>query len=459
MRSKSVAVFFCFILLISGTVAAESAKSAEATSAAEKPPLVQYGFEHRIRTENWNNLVDYSAATDDERRQLRYRTKVWLSLNTDRADLHLKLNNEFKKQYVSELRLNMDEVLIENLYVDFKKLAIRGLSLRVGRQDLTRGEGFMLMDGTPVDGSRTLYFNAIDLAYAWKRSKFEVIAILNPRQDRLLPRIHDQRKYLAEWDEQAVGFYYTDRNSKSTDVDAYYFLKKEVHDYRAATHAQFQPDRHVSTLGARVSRRIRDDITVTGEFAVQWGAQKANPAVSAPAADIHAWGGYGYVRKTFAHRTKPYVLGGTIMLSGDNPSTAAIESFDPIFSRYPKWGDLYIYSMTAENGVGYWANNRMLQAEAGFTPWSPVTLRTTLYVDHAFHPNTKDETAVFGSGQHRGENLQARMDYTVNPRVKGHVTYEIMLPGSFYAARSNAYFFRAEINYSFHGSLNSLSKN
>jgi hypothetical protein len=440
------------------TTAMSSSAATAQNAGPESTPLIQYGFEERIRSEHWNNVADYNTNSDDERNQVRFRTKAWLSVNTNSVDFALKFNNEFKKQTVPSAPLNNDEALIETLYLDFKKLPIKGLSFRIGRQDIMRGEGFVLFDGTSGDGSRTSYFNAVDLSYSWKKSKLELIGILDPRQERFLPLIHDQARYLQEWDEQALGLYYSDRNHKATDVDAYYFYKKEVNDFRAPTNALFQPDRQIHTLGARMVRRLNHGVTVTGEFAGQWGTQHANPAVGLQTADIKAWGGYSYVKKSFQRKLKPYILGGVWALSGTDSSTPTqIGGFDPIFSRWPKWSDLYIYSEVPEKGVAYWTNNRMFQAEAGFTPWKPVTFRATLYEEDAFHPSGATPT-VFGTGKHRGEDMQIRMDYTINENLRGHIVYESMAPGDFYKVQSNGYFFRAEITYQFKGRITKLSR-
>lgn len=450
--------------------AADNTNGAAATPAAvagNRPnpqplpiPVFQYGFEERIRTEEWNNIADYSHRTDDERHQVRFRTRSWFSLGNEDAELYVRLDSEFKKQTLPGVRLNMDEVLFDNLYLDIKKTPIPGVSVRIGRQDLMRGEGFIILDGSSGDGSRSTYFNAINVSYTHKKSKLELLGILDPRQERFLPLVHDQGKYLNEWDEQAVGLYYTDRNHKNTDIDGYYFHKKEVHDYRAASNAQFQPDRHIETLGTRVVQRLTPTISITGEFAGQWGAQRANLATGAPAADIQAWGGYSYLKKTFAKKKmKPYILGGVWALSGDDPGTAnQVEGFDPIFSRWPKWSELYIYSEVPERGVAYWTNNRMFQAEAGFTPWQPITFRATLYEEDAFQPYAKGKPTLFSRGKHRGENLQLRMDYTLNANVKGHILYESFAPGNFYTTRANGYFFRAEIMYTFKGALGPIKK-
>ena len=84
---------------------------------------------------------------------------------------------------------------------------------------------------------------------------------------------------------------------------------------------------------------------------------------------IGAWGGYTYGRRTSEHVRKPYIQVGWYGFSGDDPrTTGRIEGWDPLFSRWPKWSELYIYSQMRETGVGYWTNSSMWQGEAGFSP-------------------------------------------------------------------------------------------
>jgi Alginate export len=424
---------FCLALIL--LAAGASAADNETGNSIRN---LEIGFEQRVRNENWNNLFDFSNGADDEREQIRYRTRVWAKAPlTSTIDLFVGLNQETNQKFGMVNRF--DEVVFDNAYLDFKRLFVNGLSLRVGRQDLIRGEGFLLLEGNPGDGSRSIYFNAVNLAYSFRKSKLELLGILNPKRDRFLPRFHDQRKILPEWDEQAVGLYYTDNNLSRTSLEGYYFYKKEVNDYRPRTHPQFQPDRHVSTLGGRVVQKIAKPWTAVSEFAAQWGAQH-------PGVPIASWAGYGYVKRTFDRPWKPYALGGYWSFAGDNPATRdRIEGWDPIFGRWPKWSELYIYSQFPEVGVGYWTNTSMWQAEAGFAPRKPLGLRFTYYHMGAFHPFS--QRGPFGSGTRRGEMFQARVDLAAGPNWKGHVLYEVMPPGNFYRDRGTAYFLRFEVIY------------
>ncbi len=405
---------------------------------SEAARTIEFGFEQRTRNENWNNALDYNDSLDDERVQVRWRTRAWMKAPLTRdIDFMVGVNQETNQILTPDRPFRFDEAVVETAYVDFKKLFVKGLSLRVGRQNLMKSEGFLLFEGTPGDGSRSLYFNAAVLGYSWKKSKVELIGISNPRTDRYLPRVHDRFKPLMDWNERALGAYYTGNDLKDTSLEAYYFYKKETGDLRPEAHFQYQGDRHISTAGGRVVRQFSRGVSLTGELASQWGAQRPNLTVAAR-------GGYLYLKKTFGPGGRHYVLGGYTGLSGDNPATPGrIEDWDPLFSRWPKWSELLIYSQFRERAPSYWTNTRMWQAEVVYVPVKPVNVRLTLYRLSASHP-FNGSPATFGAGAMRGTMPQIRVDYSPNKYWKMHALYERMSPGNFYSARAPAYFLRFE---------------
>jgi hypothetical protein len=416
--------------------------------------VIEYGFEQRVRNENWNNLMDYNQTLYDKTFQIRYRSRVWMktALSKD-VDISIGLNQESKEVVKPDKPFRFDEAVFETAYLDFKRLGVKGLSLRVGRQNIMKGEGFLIFEGNPGDGSRSIYFNAAVLGYSWKKSKLELMGISNPRTDRYFPRIHGRSKPLQDWSDQALGTYYTDTNLKNTSVEAYYFYKKEVRDTRAPTNALFQPDRRVSTAGGRVVQKFKQGWSLTGELGLQWGAQHANPAAAIPKASITGRGGYAYVKKTFGNGARSYVLGGYIGTSGDNPATKdKVEGWDPIFGRWPKYSELYIYSQVYDKAVAYMTNTGMWQGEVVYSPTKPTSIRFTYYRMGAGYPfggNPK----TFGAGTVRGDMPQVRFDYTYNSHWKGHILYERLVPGSYYSAQSPAHFLRFEVIYTFTGTV------
>lgn len=439
-RPTTVLVFFFLVAVL----ACAAAAAADENRAADNS--VELGFEERFRSENWDNLADFSDATADTRHQFRFRTKIWSRfVFGSKAELMVALNNESRKIFTPDAPYRWDEVIVENLYLDVKPGG--SWSARIGRQNLMRGEGMVLFDGGALDGSRTAYFNALDVGYAFGKSKIEFIALSDPQHDIYLPRFNEKTaKPLTEWDERALGAYYTGKDVPDTGIEAYYFFKTETGDTRAADPPARQPDRRLHTLGGRVAREIGKGWAANGEVALQWGTQD-------PEAAIRAWAFTGQIRKSFAVAAKPSVSLGWIGLSGDDPSsTGKNEGWDPLFSRWPKWSDLYIYSLAGERGVAYWTDLGMWQAEALVTPWKPLALRATYYKLRAFHPFPGDPT-VFGAGKDRGDLLQFRADATAGAHFRGHVVYERLAPGDFYTGSNSAWFFRVEAMYTYKHTL------
>jgi len=405
--------------------------------AQDKDRVFEYGFEQRVRNENWNNIFDYRDATDDERGQVRYRTRLWMNLPvTHLVDLHVGLGQETNQIFQPHTPTHFDEVIFETAYVDIKKLFAKGLYLRFGRQNIIKGEGFLFMEGGPWDGSRAIYDNAAVLGYERKKSKLELIGIFDPRVDRFLPRINDKCRQLIEWNESALGLYYTDNNLKKTSIEAYSFYKREFGDIRAPTNPQYQPDRYLYTTGGRAVQKLPRAFSLTGEFAGQWGHERPNR-------DIRATGGYAYVKKNYGEQNRHSVSFGYWGMSGQ---------WDPLFARWPKWSELYIYTQFKEKGVSYWTNIGMWQGEAIYVPWKPLSLRGTYYHMNAFHPFA-GSPLLYSTGATRGDMYQARADLKVNKNWWGHVLYENMVPGSYYAGKSPGFFFRLEITYAFAGTV------
>ena len=407
------------------------ALAATAARAGDEPPpnRIETGFEERVRTENWDNSTDFDADVLDARHQWRFRTRAWAKLTLGGStDFAVGLCNESRKHTTPKLALTLDETVFETLYLEHR--FADGVSLRVGRQDLMRGDGFILMDGGPLDGSRTGYFNAFVASKAWEDSRFDFLAISDPRQDRYLPPIHDRHKSLIEWDETAFGLYWSGPTPcRSGTADLYGFVKSEGEE------------RLVPTLGGRLVREFPGGWTAKAELAAQ------APGTSGVGKAL-AWGGQASLARTFACAMKPSLLIGYTGLSGDDPDTAEDEGWDPPFSRWPKWSDLYIYTLTSERGPAYWTNLSTWQAELRAAPLRALGLRVAYQRMGAFH-RFPGNPAVYGGGTRRGDLYQARADWRLNDSWRGHLVGEWLEPGDLYAHDDGGWFFRAEVTCGF----------
>jgi hypothetical protein len=284
------------VSLLASVLVAACLASASSTRAAEPPPRnrLELGFEERVRGENWDNVADFSEKTDDARHQWRFRTRLWAKYDLgSKAELMLGLNNESRRVTHPVTDFVPDEIIFETLYLDYR--FADDVHLKVGRQNITKGEGFLFFDAGPLDGSRTQYFNAVDLSYAAGQRRFDLYAISDPHGDRYLPRFDDKQKPLIEPDEHALGLYYTDGRMARTTIDAYYVFKTETGDTRPLSNVARLPDRALHTLGGRAVWQPGRGWEARAELAGQLGAQQ-------PAADIHAWGGTASVKRPSSTR-------------------------------------------------------------------------------------------------------------------------------------------------------------
>jgi hypothetical protein len=450
---------------------AETTAPTPAVKVPAKPkPRFEFTLEERIRTENWDNIMDFDSVGNDKRGNERFRTKFTVNAAFNEfVDLNVRLGNEFRNYRQPETAFDYDEIFFDNLYLDFKKVFVPGVSLRIGRQDMVKGEGLLFSDPSGVDGSRSAYYNAFNLAYQAKKkkSRLELIGIFNPRRERFLPTIgmsqpvtwitvnpvglpsyKDPSRGLSEVDQQSIGLYYTDRNAKDTDVEAYYFFTKQLNDARAVTAVNFIPNRHFSTTGFRVVHRLNKQRSFGTEWVLETGRQRA-ATVTKPAQDIRAWAGYVWVQQNWNVAYKPYVKVGYYALSGDDPTTGGTnESFDPMFARLVKFGELNYYAGSREKGLGYWQNMYTPQIEFGFTPWKPLTIKTMYEYLRAFHPYPGSAT-VFGKGVSRGNDISIRADVNIGKYAKSHIVYETQAPGDFYKNNARGWFLRAELMYTY----------
>ncbi|HUO77896.1 MAG TPA: alginate export family protein, partial [Thermodesulfovibrionales bacterium] len=328
-----------------------------------------YGADFRLRQEIWDDVVtlDTLALTSSgaDRNFLRLRTRLWGKADfSNDFGAYARLTNEMKwyglgpydsfKYNPDNDKFDPDEIIIDNLYFDAKNL-FGAVDLRIGRQDFigTYGEGFLLMDGTPQDGSRTFYFNAAKANVKVSQNfNFDVTYITDPKTDIYLPSIHpsvtgfpgnayqfvNNKKVLPASNEQAALFYGRGKIDNLT-VEPYYIYKTE----KGLAAGGIDPTRlNLHTFGARALYSI-DKWNMGGEFAYQFGEYDDN-------LDRTGAGGYVFVgRKYDAVMWKPEFELRYVYLSGDKAGTKdKVETWDPLFSRNPYWNELIIYTLIPE---------------------------------------------------------------------------------------------------------------
>ncbi|MCX5754251.1 MAG: alginate export family protein [Candidatus Krumholzibacteria bacterium] len=425
------AILLCFI---SGDLFAEG-----------KPESAfDWGCRLRLRQEYSENLSDFSNSLADDNNYLRVRSQLWGSWAPGAQwKLYAMLNNEHRHWYKSNKGLEyqefeIHELVFENLYVEGTKIGGTPFGFIAGRQNLLYGEGFICWDGGPLDGSRTAYFNALVLTASFDKRRLDAHVLSGPERDRYLPIVNDQKQSMIEWDERGAGLYYTDESFDGRKLEAYYFFKNEKDESDA------YPESDIHTIGARAAGKGFGRLTFAVEGAVQTGDRGAQKRLG--------YGGYLYGKYALPIERVPIALGaGSFYLSGDKPgSKDTYEGWDPVYSRWPKWSELYIYSLAKERGAAYWENVASLWFGLEVKPLDRIALEERIYPMWAPEPPPKADKTLFGAGSYRGTLSIMKLSGTLNTYLSAYLLWEALFPGDYYFSGSDtAHFLRWEIMFKY----------
>jgi|GEM_PF-168591 hypothetical protein len=476
-----------------------------ASSVGAEDFKFDYGAAERVREEIWNNVIDLhtnSHATDEtnsfrERNFFRFRTSLWGSVSynenqNNSLGLYVRLTNEAKEYLGSDhyrLAENLDflnrvtdqshfshfeedEIFFDNLYVDYKKILGGPVDVRIGRQELTYGEGFLVSEGTPGDGSRSFYFNAAKASVnITPNNSVDLVFIADPRTDTYLPSIHgsvssniaygyaDNKRILNTSNEQGIVLYSKNKLG-DFNVEPYYIYKSEA-GFTAYTPLPNQTPRlNLNTFGARLL--YDNSVWKAGaEYAHEFGRYD-NGGIYPNGLDRSGNGGYAFAGYNFKDvPLKPYAELRYVYLSGDNKNSSTDGSWDPLFSRQPYWNELFIYTLIPEtfkysNGIpGYWTNLNIYKATVKLNLCDNANLTLGWQYLTAPQPTNIVGTAALAtpnmfsnSGKDIGNLPTTLLYYKFNKNIDGFIQWEYFMPGNFYtSAAKDASFFRWQLQF------------
>jgi len=180
--------------------------------------------------------------------------------------------------------------------------------------------------------------------------------------------------------------------------------------------------------------------------------------------DILAAAGQAHLKYSLPLEQTPLALSvGGIYLTGDDFYTDRHEGWNPLYSRWPKWSELYIYTLTRDPGglVAYWQNLASPWLGLDFTPAKCCTLEGRLYMMWAPEaavwndcgPTCTAVTVKAEAFDYRGTLSTLKLKWRVNKYLDGHLLWEMFAPGVYYDAMDmggdTAHFLRWEIIFNY----------
>lgn len=372
---------------------------------------LSWGGDLRARGVNLDRIPTEAGMIWQENRFFRFRSRLW-------GRYEFNPNISFAGRVVNEWReydhdkgtnnyQAMDEFVFDNIYFDINNLFNNHLNLRIGRQDLKYGTGKIIRIGTPLDSSRTYYFNAIKGSFALGKIQVDLLALQVDDEDELA--IHSKDRRLVEGEENGGGFYIKNRSLASLPQEYYYLYKHEQRSQNLDLH----------TVGLRLMPKFSESLSANIEMACQDGHRQHGGSVSGELFDISL-----VYRLPQRHQVKTKLDLSYYYLSGDDPNTSKEEGWHQLWARNPQHMSYTMVRSQVPN-FAYWTNISM--PSAGFE------------MDITFHINLKARFALVyspedgpGGGDKKGTLFITRLSYIIAQSWSGNVHIEVMDPDDYF---------------------------
>ncbi|MBN1456936.1 MAG: alginate export family protein [Sedimentisphaerales bacterium] len=303
------------------------------------------------------------------------------------------------------------------------------LTLTVGRQDLFFGKGWLVAEGTPLDASKTGYFDALRATYELDRdSIFDFVYIdQKSSSDARLKPINNDESSIAETDERGMVVNLANKLNDTTQASGYYIWKQDMkHNFIASG-----TNKDIHTFGGLYEHVIDDNWDYWAEGAIQTGHRNHK--------DIEAYGLNSKLNYSFNDAQNTTVYLGYEYLSGDNPGTpGTYEGFDPLWGRWDRLGTLAcdIYGTREGRRPAELSNMHRL----GMGWHADLTEKVDLGIN--YHLLWVAENQV-GSGitttgaKFRGQIAELTTNYKHNKFMTSQILLELFGPGPYYADINN----------------------
>ncbi|MBQ5530799.1 MAG: hypothetical protein IIT98_02205 [Kiritimatiellae bacterium] len=427
------------------------------------------GANLRIRQEIMDNTpglpgggVAMPRAAGPYRNHMRFRPRFWAQAGDGETwRVYSRFTDEFRWNVRPRNHSNTfpDEMIIDNLYVEAKDLFDGVLDFRAGRQDMYNLYGLdnLFVDGTPGDGSRTVYTDMARIGLDFREAgRFDVFALYNKDDNQLRWGTERGRhKSLTgfgggaepEMDDWGWGGIYSNKAGEALPYKIF-AMQKRVLSYRrgGVKHSAKRRD----LAGFRVEPRLTDETTALLEAMGQTGRDGEGGWFGA----WSACAGLSW-KDSKASSARPFAGARIHFMSGDKDAAkedGGRHAWDPMWSRGVNYSELFLYG--THYGAAWWSNMAYAKTEGGFEfgPHHRVCASTG-----AMFAQTDDGLGG-GDGSFKGVLSLVRYDFPILTadrgkgerfEIFGHIYAELFNPGDYFETDKPAWFVRWQVEFAF----------
>ena len=460
---------------------AATALAALAAYAGEEEPkglLFDFGADVRIRQEIMQHVPGLPGDGEHPgtgrlspvrrgayKNHMRFRPRVWGEVKGETESLgawrlYTRLTDEFR-WYVTPRDGDWtwpDELILDNLFIEGKDLFDGFLDLSIGRQDMYRlyGLDHIFVDGTPGDGSRTVYSDMVRLALKFDEvRRLDLFGLYN-FDDNALRWGTERGKHrpLAglgggaepDMDDWGFGAIWSDELAPWLPYQLF-VMQKNTLEYKRGEEQHPWTQRELA--GAKLTPRIDEEWSLQFEGMGQIG-------VNGEGDTLHGWSAYSGINwKSASGSIKPFASAGYHFMSGDDDAgteDGGHGAWDPMWSRGVNYSEIFLYG--THYGMAWWSNMHYARLSAGID----------LGAHHRVEASTGPMFAAAqdglggGNGFFKGLLSQIRYDFPLwtadkdkgeRFEVFGHLYAEMFNPGDYFATEKAAYFLRWQIDFRF----------
>jgi hypothetical protein len=446
-------------------------------------PWLSMGLDLRFRAVSGENIYSLNdAERNHEIEYERYRFRWWTkTILSDDISFNTRLTWEFRTWDEPEYKaantlkpfgegnnlreFNPDEALFDWFNLSMRNIAGLPLTATIGRQDIIFGVGWLVLDATPLDGSRTLYFDAARFTYDWADAKTKIDLIYidqSAKSDRFLKPINDQDRAVTEQEERGAILYVTNKSLEKTQLEGFFIYKNDNPIDGPVTNVPpsvmppsseiWSKRASIYTFGGAISGTPAENWRYRAEGALQTGRKDNAAGVSQ---DIHAYGALTNLEYLFKdeHNCSAHI--GYEYASGDDPgSEGSNQEFDLLWGEWPRYSELLIYTATYETQPAALTNLHRANVGLKFDlnkQWTFTADYHALWAADNTGAAIPPGIALSDDHKFRGSLYTAWARYKFSDQLYGHIMGEIFAPDNYYVAPSDdsAYFLRFNLEYVF----------
>ncbi|MBE3069549.1 MAG: alginate export family protein [Planctomycetes bacterium] len=415
------------ILMVAAWLACGSGARGE-SPAGEAPrpgPVFTWGGDLRLRYEYAPNVYQLNRHLDEERSYERYRPRVWTQIgpNPD-VRLNARLVWEFYTWHHPDSQETFDDrqALFDILNVQIADVAGLPLTLTLGRQELQFGDGWLIREGTPGDGSTSYCFDAVRLSYDLKDAKTVVDAIYiqnySDAAKYIRPFGDDHERELNDQNETGAVLYVTNQSLEKTRIEGYLIAKNDRATARRGN------DARLYTYGGRVSGDLADHWLYAAQAALQSGRRNGERH--------EAYGFDGWIGYRWNDPLRNLVRLGYEYLSGDDPADGPHTGFDTVWARHSRHSSLYENVLALEEAKARWTNLQRVNLGWACKPLKNTQLSCDYHLLLAPRNPTAPAAGFSAGGHVRGHLATARLKHVFNKHLSTYVLVERFWPGNYY---------------------------